>query len=578
MTPEKIAPELMLAFEDYQQEGRSGLALHARSLGVLPSENIVKPARTVVFIHCDDQARLDHLAQRGIRINQAIGRIRTAILPMDELSTLSDDPAVQRIFPSRYLRLLMDVAAGKVHVPQFRASSGLNGQGVIVGVVDSGIDPNHPAFAGRILRIWDQTLTGPGVPEGGYGAELTGNLLTLSRDTNGHGTHVAGIASGSDATFGGIAPNAELVIVKSDLQDTQISDAIRYIFRIANGLGRPAVINLSIGGHFDAHDGSDSLSLIIDSESGPGRIICCAAGNEGNDNIHAQSTVLPGTNRMMQFRVHSTQLRQALLNGWYPGSASLEVSIRTPGGFVTPWQAVIAAGNPSRRYNLPDARVTVVTPGPDPANGDHNFIVAMNGAGVGSVLPAGIWQLRVRHASGTQARVDVWTLDGQQSPQVLFSGTSVRDSMKVGSPGTDAAAITVASYTTKDQWRDIDGSLRSVGLALDTISDFSSEGPLRNGAQKPDVAAPGAMIVSALSADSPASRPSMVNSRFVVNAGTSMAAPLVTGIVALLLQRDRNLDPVGVKALLRAHSSIPGRAAGTFDAKWGFGLIDALGL
>jgi subtilisin family serine protease len=124
----------------------------------------------------------------------------------------------------------MDVAPGKVHLPAFRNASGLSGSGVVIGVVDSGIDPNHPAFAGRILRIWDQTLPGPGVPEGGYGAELTGTLLTVSRDNHGHGTHVAGIAAGAHPIFGGVAPGAELVIVKSDLQDAHIADGIRYIF------------------------------------------------------------------------------------------------------------------------------------------------------------------------------------------------------------------------------------------------------------------------------------------------------------------------------------------------------------
>jgi len=185
----------------------------------------------------------------------------------------------------------MDVALGKVHLPTFRNDSGLSGQGVLLGVIDTGIDPNHPDFQGRILRVWDQTLPGPGVQEGGYGVELTGPFLSVSRDTVGHGTHVAGIATGTGAIFGGVVPQAELVIVKTSFQTAHIADAVRYIHRIARELGRPVVMNLSLGGHADAHDGSDPLSEIIDSESGPGCIICCAAGNEGNDDIHAQGYV-----------------------------------------------------------------------------------------------------------------------------------------------------------------------------------------------------------------------------------------------------------------------------------------------
>lgn len=577
MQPEKISAGLLVALEDYQTEGSEALIPIKRSLGIISSEDTIKPTRAVVFIYCDEQADLDHLAEYGIQVNQSTGSVRTAILPIDSLDPLSEEPAVHRIKPSRYLRLLMDVAPGKVNLPQFKNTTGLSGKGVIIGIVDSGIDPNHPAFQGRILRIWDQTLPGSGVSEGNYGIELTTGQLTTSRDTVGHGTHVAGIASGVDATYGGVAPEAELVIVKSDLQDAHIADGIRYIFRIAGELGRPAVVNLSLGGHADAHDGTDSLSQIIDAESGPGRIVCCAAGNEGNDNIHGQSVVLPGSTRRMRFTVPNQGVGIALLNGWYPGNCSFEVAVRTPGGFVTPFQPIITGGNPAQSYSLVDAQVVIATPGPDPANGDHNFFVQLRGVRSRPVT-GGVWQLWLRNTSTTDGRVDVWTLDGQPVTQVIFTGTSAKDSVKIGSPGASQRAITVASYTTKVEYTDIDNRLREVGLDLDDISDFSSEGPLRNGEQKPDLAAPGAMITSALSADSRPSRGSMVNTKYMVNAGTSMATPFLAGIVALLLERDPILEPAVVKELLRENSLIPGQPAGTFDPKWGFGLINTLNL
>ncbi len=575
MQPEKISPGLLLALQDYRDESREGLIPHKRSLGIVSAKNSPKPPRAVVFIYCDEDAQLDHLAAEfGIRVNQPTGRIRTAFLPIESLDPLSEEPAVQRIKPSRYLKPLMDVAPDKVNVPQFKEASGLSGQGVIIGVVDTGIDPNHPAFQGRILRIWDQTLDGPGVAEGDYGLEVSGDTLSASRDRNGHGTHVAGIAGGADPVYGGIAPDAEFLIVQTDFQDAHIADGIRYIFRVATELGRPAVVNLSLGGHADAHDGSDSLSQIIDAESGPGRIVCCAAGNEGNDNIHAQTNVSRGM-RTIRFRVPDRLVGIVWLNGWYPGSSTFEVSLRSPGGFTTPFQEVITTDNPVREYSLPDGRIQIVTPGPDPANGDHNFFVQIRSASGISPVAGGVWQLRVRSVSG-EGRLDVWTLDDQSA--VFFSGTSVEDSVKIGSPGAAASAITVASYTTRVKWTDIDNVSREVGLELDTISDFSSEGPLRNDAQKPDVAAPGAMIVSALSADSQPDRSSRVNDKYVVLAGTSMAAPFISGLIALLLQRDPELDPDAAKALLRENSRIPREEPRSFDKKWGFGLIDAAGL
>jgi subtilisin family serine protease len=277
----------------------------------------------------------------------------------------------------------------------------------------------------------------------------------------------------------------------------------------------------------------------------------------------------------MRFRVPDGAVGIALLNGWYPGDSRFEVSLRTPGGFVTPWQKVISTGNPVGDYSVPDGQVQIVTPAPDPVNGDHNFFVQITGKGRFPVK-GGVWQLRVRNTSKMDGKLDVWAID--DAAAVFFTGTSVKDTMKIGSPGASARAITVAAHTTKAQYTDIDGSVRDMGLEPDTISDFSSEGPLRNGAEKPDVAAPGAMIVSALSSDASFDRPSKISDKFVIMAGTSMATPFVTGIVALQLQRDPALEPEAVKELLRQSSSIPGQPAGTFDPKWGFGLIDALKL
>lgn len=538
-------------------------------------QSTLKSTRSIVFIYCDEQTDLSHLSQYNIRVNQSTGNVRTAYLPIESLDALSEDPAVQRIKPSRKLHLRLDIAKSAVHVPAFINKTKLTGKGVIIGIVDSGIDPKHPAFAGRILRIWDQTLSGSGVPEGSYGAELTNNQLTMSQDTEGHGTHVAGIAAGVDATYGGMAPEAELLIVRSDLQDAHIADGVRYIFRVAHEMGRPAVVNLSLGGHADSHDGTDSLSKIIDSETGPGRIVCCAAGNEGNQNIHGQTVVLPGQTNTMRFLIPSNQVNMVTLNAWYPGNSQLEVSLQNPTGLVTPWQGIITNDNPAKNYSLPMTQVQIATPKPDPANGDHNFFVQINGTESRQVM-GGVWQLRVRNTCSIAARLDVWTIDDKS--EVFFTGNSISNSEKIGSPGAAQNAITIASYTTKVKYTDIDGDEREVGLALNDLSNFSSQGPLRSGFHKPDVTAPGAMIVSTLSADAAFDHSQIVNSKFVVLAGTSMATPFITGLVALLLQQNPKLNPATVKELLRKNSSIPGKTPGTFDSKWGFGLINTQNL
>lgn len=300
MDYDKLGPDLAATIDDYQRLGRLALPRHRPRVALVSTE-AAKGPRSVVFVRCADDADLTHLAGSGLRVNQARGHLRTGIVALDGVEAVSEDPVVERLVAARHLRLLMDVAPAKVGVPALRHASGLAGRGVVVGTVDSGIEGAHPDFAGRVLRIWDQTVAGPGVAESGYGLELTGALLEASRDTIGHGTHVAGIAAGADPIFGGVAPESELVVVKTDLIDAHVADGVRYVFRVADEMGVPAVVNLSLGGQADPHDGSDPLSAIIDAASGPGRIVCCAAGNEGNDDIHAQVVVGEGRCRTVTF-------------------------------------------------------------------------------------------------------------------------------------------------------------------------------------------------------------------------------------------------------------------------------------
>jgi subtilisin family serine protease len=572
MQPQKIAAGLLSAVHEYQREGRAVLVPRIGLMGLHPASGTPNPARVTVFLRVDPDADLTHLAAAGVEVNQAYGAVRTAILPLDSVDPVSDEPAIHRIIPSRVLRPAMDVAVPSVGVNHFWASSGCTGKGVIVGVVDTGIDPAHPAFATRILRIWDQTAPKPAGGALPYGRELLGAALAGAGDTQGHGTHVAGIAAGDDATFRGIAYEADLVVVKTDFDSTHIADAVRYVFQVAASLGRPAVVNLSLGGHFDAHDGTDPLSSVIDSESGPGRIVCCAAGNEGNDNIHAEVNVPPGGQVAPRFQVPLLSVKVAELNAWYAAGVQLEVAVQSPGGFVTPFQPLITVGSAAHTHVLPDAQITLVT-APHAPGQDHQILAVLRGPGSTGAVTSGTWRLFLRNPTTNSVRADVWALDGQS--QVAFTGSSLSDSMKIGSPGTAAEAITVAAYTTRVQWTDGSSTLRSVGLKLREIADFSSEGPLRNGALKPDIAAPGAMIVSCSSSSAPVPLGMDVSPFFRVEAGTSMATPFVTGLVALLLQRNATLDPAGVKAKLMGASSIPGQPAGHWDPKWGRGLVDA---
>jgi len=589
MRYDKLSPALAAAVDDFGRDGRPGLAAHGRAMALVTPQAVVKPARVVVFLHAAGAAAdLGHLAELGVEVNDGGGAVRTGIVPMESLDALSEDPSISRIVPSRPLRPLMDVAAGVVHVPAFRSRTGLTGRGVVVGIVDSGIEVTHDAFAGRIARLWDQTLHGRGVPEGRYGAELHGETLLQSRDTDGHGTHVAGIAAGADDEFGGVAPEATLVVVKTDMQTAHVVDGVRYIFRTAADLGLPAVVNLSLGGQDDGHDGADSVSLAIDEAVGPGRIVCCAAGNEGNDDIHAQVQLRTGGTRTLACAVTRPGAGGppvvASFTGWYDGADRLSVAAVSPSDRQSPFQPVIATGSPVRSYTFAEGTVRIITPKPATAGGDHNFVVQIGPAVPPASAPRGGWRLRLRGTKVGDGTVHVWSVDGRAAQ---FTGRAVADSMKVGAPAAATGAIAVASYTSRTTWEDIWGKPHEAGLDLHDISDFSSEGPRRDGVHKPDLAAPGAMIVSALSVHSGVLPEEVIDSLHTIKAGTSMAAPFVSGLVALLLQRDGSLAPDAVRAHLVSHSAIPvtpagqGAAAptaGPWDPRWGGGLIDARGL
>ena len=156
-----------------------------------------------------------------------------------------------------------------------------------------------------------------------------------------------------------------------------------------------------------------------------------------------------------------------------------------------------------------------------------------------------------------------------------FGGAAATDEQKVGSPGSSSEVVTVASYTTRPEWTDRQGNTWDNGEGLDDVSSFSSEGPRRDGVRKPDVTAPGAMLVSAFSRDSSPQAAFVVDTRHVAMLVPCMACPFVAGVVALLLQGDPTLTPANVKTALKKASSIPGKRAGAWDKKWGFGLLDA---
>jgi len=184
------------------------------------------------------------------------------------------------------------------------------GKGVIFGLIDTGIDLDHDDFKDtlgntRILKVWDQRNTDNGTSPFGYGSIMDSSAINNNTANHkddftfrGHGTHVAGIGTGNGLAvnnYKGVAPEASIVAVAVDLESTEntILDAVAYIYNVADSLGMPCVLNVSLGNYAGSHDGTDGIAVLIDSliNFKSGRAFVCAAGNAGSQPFHLQHQV-----------------------------------------------------------------------------------------------------------------------------------------------------------------------------------------------------------------------------------------------------------------------------------------------
>jgi subtilisin family serine protease len=551
------------------------------------------------------------LEAMGVTVRTALPDLFTAYLPVDLADVLAADPRIQSIRGSATCEPNLDASVPTTGATLLRGAgptfTGLNGANILVGDIDSGLDFDHGDFrtAGNLTRcitIWDQTVSPAVNPPAGFTtgrewtqAEINGGLCTETDPVanGGHGTHCMGIIAGDGSqtggptpafTYVGMAPMADIIEVKTTFQTTDILDGATYFFGKATSLGKLAVLNLSLGLQFGPHDGTSDFESGLTALTGPGKILTISAGNDRGTNWHARLfATAPESAKMSIPTIGSNAPAgnpDVAIDGYYPASDNMNVTLRAPNGTLI---GPITFGNINAAYPGTTiagvGRVYIENAAALTATGDREIYFEISRTAATST-PTGTWTFLFTPVSvpGT-GRVDMWRYYNRLSINTPFTLKNTNDNL-VSEPGNATGAITTAAYVTKQSWTDCGG--RSVSYTASqpfgTIASFSSPGPSRNGAQKPDIAAPGFGVGSARSFDytitcGTAASALLADLNHIINQGTSMAAPHVAGAAALLLQKYGAMTPADVKNYLNAHATIDVQTGAPWNLDFGNGKL-----
>ncbi len=572
-----------------QRRGRIPLnAVAAKQVHLAEGEAVAPSEMITLKLICKpgrQQEMLEWIKQESGKVTSRVksGEVFIANIPVTSVGKLDRLGHVQRAEAARVLLPRLDEARGEAtHLEDALNVHDLNGDGVVFGIVDSGLDWSHPDFRNTDdstrLELFvhaqqpndSDISTFDTFSENAINDALQGSRQIPQGDPHGHGTHCASIAvgngSGSSGVFRGVAPQAAIMAMRSEpLLDTHTIWGIRRFFRDAGS--RPAVVSLSLGGHVGAHDGTSAIENVIARESGPGRIVVVAAGNEGNDGVHWQGELVANQDLLIPVRINDPTLQA--IDVWIPRDDQVDIRIEPPdGSLVEPDGEVHSTVFGAFRADWRE----------DPINRDQNLTLLVAGT------PNFQWNIRLSATSVVHGTVHAWGATSDPSNASAFFPGFTDPALSVGMPGTEERAIVVGSYVSKNQFDTTQGMLVADSLQVGQLSNFSSHGPTRIGAQKPDIAAPGQYITAALADNSTmASSPSYTprhhpTAGYITIQGTSMATPLVAGIIALMLEREPTLTPEEIKQRFRITATRDANTSRVWDPGFGYGKINVQAL
>jgi len=551
-------------------------ALDANSVTLIAeqpqSRSANAPAAVNAMVEFTTGADCESLSDRyNFRINVRTGNLATILIPIDSLTVFAAHPDVISVSAGSSVRPMCDQAtvltgADKAHDGRTPSGTAYNGKGVIVGIIDSGFDFLHSAFRNasgqcRISTVWNQNRSAStvGTPSPfGYGIVLDtpADIEAAAHDYSGdtHGTHVAAIAVSSAGSYGGMAPDAEIALVSTNRSEAGIIDGLSYLLDYAEAKGKPLAVNISMGTVIGHKDGSDNLALMMDRllDGRQGQLVAIAAGNEG----HRRSTIVRDISAADE--PISTRLTLPSYNreNLFAASAS--------GKFTLTLSLHAADGSELFRADIPSDATESVRYDDLTGSNDGSFL-ATSATTVDDASPAVRANLYCPMSEGLYWQA---TVNGTPDRYIL---TSDYGELSEGSTATTIACsacgkntISVGAFVSRTSYTNLDGTECDNGWDLGEEYPLSGKGPTFDGREAPAILAPGASVISAISSYTSQfsfSRNDLTDSKqsawvenhtdfWGVMNGTSMATPVVTGILALWLQADPSLSADRVHTLL----------------------------
>lgn len=551
----------------------------------------------------------------------SVGSISSVLLPAKYLPDLQSKDYVEKMeaFPKQMVAL-NDTMRVKNHVSEIHSgllplTQAYDGDGVVLGFIDTGIDFAHPDFKdslgkSRIKYLWDMSKPiAPNTPQPyNYGQEwnnlqIDSGLASAHNDLAlfGHGTHVAGIGAGNGLATGtnkGVAPKSDIVMVAYDFNyggpDPRIAHAVKYIFDKAQALGKPCVINASLGNYFGSHDATDLEAQMIDSTltQSNGRIMVCAVGNLGSNRIHLQHLPQVNDTNFSWFKYNAGyQGAYIQLFGSVADLANLKFSIGVDK--VSPYYE----NRGKTLFFTAASRMSGVVVDSIVANGNTLGViqsVASNYNGVVSLevfittdsFPDYKWRII---STGT-GKFDSWSFDFESNtiptpvvfPDIVNYVMPDTNINMIGSFACSDKVVTVANYYNTDRHIDYNNVLQISGTETpNALAENSSRGPTRDGRIKPDIAATGhhimSCIVTSTMATAIANEPHKLSpgGYHKGGGGSSAASPVVAGIAALYLQKNPTANYLDFKNAITTCIRTDSFTWGPFpNAAWGYGKAD----